>query len=293
MRSPLLAVLVPAILLFASGVQGQSKLASFDDVEDRLDKPNVRILDVRPRADYDKGHAPGAVWVDSKAAQTLAGKPGGLTDQAAWQAWIKPLGLGPKSEVYVFDGARQLDASRLWWLLGYLGVENVSLVDGNAPLWISQKRPTATDAPTVEPGTFTVAFQKDRLATRDDVREALKSGKVSIVDARSLDEYTGTKKSSKRGGHIPDACRLEWSELVDKDGRFLSEKALKERLEALGIKPGEPVITHCQGGGRASVDAFAIGRLGYKTRNFYLGWSDWGNVDDTPVVEGSEKNPKR
>ena len=99
---------------------------------------------------------------------------------------------------------------------------------------------------------------------------------------------------SKRGGHIPAACHLEWSDLVDKDGRFLDAAALRARLEKLGIKPGEPVITHCQGGGRASVDAFALERLGLPTRNYYLGWSDWGNAEQTPVATGAPaRSPER
>ena len=277
--------------LFLAGSMGRSEaagpLATFDEVQKRLGSPGLRLLDPRPRADYDQGHAPGAVWVDSKAAQALASRPGGLTDRAAWEAWITPLAIGPKAEVLIFDGAKQLEAARLWWLLGYLGVEKVGLLNGNFPLWKAEGKPVTTDVPKVEPVAFPVAFNNGRHATRDDVFAALKSGRTAIVDARSKEEYTGEKKSSKRGGHIPSACRLEWSDLVDKDGRFLEDSALKTRLVELGIKPGDPVITHCQGGGRASVDAFAIERLGHPTRNFYLGWSDWGNATETPVVEGA------
>lgn len=267
-------------------------LVSFDDLQKKLGSAELRLLDVRPRADYDRGHAPGAVWVDSRAAQALASRPGGLLDRDAWQDWIVPLGIGPKTEILVFDGARQLDSARLWWLLGYLGVENVGLIDGNFPLWASAGRPVSSEATTVEPGTFRVAFHADRLANRDDVAAALMSGSAAIVDARSVGEYTGEKKMSKRGGHIPTACRLEWSDLVDPDGRFLGKTAIEARLSSLGIKPGEPVITHCQGGGRASVDAFALERLGHPARNFYLGWSEWGNLDATPVVEGSKSGTK-
>jgi thiosulfate/3-mercaptopyruvate sulfurtransferase len=292
MKRPIIAAIALAlpVLLAApvSGAPGASSLLSFQDVEKRLKDPNVRLLDTRPRADYDKGHAPGAVWVDTKAAQTLAGRPGGLTDRAAWEAWIAPLGIGAGTEVIIFDGAKQLEAARLWWLLGYLGVEKVGLINGNFALWKIEGHPVSTEVSKVEPGVFKVAFNNARLANRDDVLAALKTGQTAIVDARSKEEYTGEKKSSKRGGHIPAACRLEWSDLVDKDGRFLEESTLRAKLVELGIKPGESVITHCQGGGRASVDAFAIERLGIPTRNFYLGWSDWGNATATPVVEGAE-----
>jgi thiosulfate/3-mercaptopyruvate sulfurtransferase len=98
---------------------------------------------------------------------------------------------------------------------------------------------------------------------------------------------------SRRGGHIPSACSLEWTNLVDQDGRFLDETALRAKLEGSGVKPGEPVITHCQSGGRASVDAFVMERLGFSTRNYYLGWSDWGNTEETPVEIGKPKAEKR
>jgi thiosulfate/3-mercaptopyruvate sulfurtransferase len=289
MRHPFALALLSVTLILAgtSRSEAAGPLYSFDQVKEQLGSAQVRVLDPRPRADYDQGHAPGAVWVDSKAAQALASRPGGLTDRSAWETWIAPLGIGPKTEVVIFDGAKQLDAARLWWLLGYLGVDRVGLVNGNFPLWKAEGKPVTTDAPKVESVAFQVAFKAGRHATRDDVLTALKSGQAAIVDARSQEEYTGEKKSSKRGGHIPSACRLEWSDLVDKDGRFLEESALRARLVELGIKPGEPVITHCQGGGRASVDAFAIERLGNPTRNFYLGWSDWGNATETPVVEGA------
>jgi thiosulfate/3-mercaptopyruvate sulfurtransferase len=241
-----------------------------------------------PSADYDRGHIPGAVWADTKAAAALAARPGGLTYITAWAAWIAPLAIGPDTEVLVYDGDRQLEAARLWWLLGYLGVERIGLIDGNFPLWVSQGRPTSTILPRIEPRSFPVSFHKNRHATRDEVLEALRSGQVQVVDARSLEEYTGSKALSRWGGHIPSACRLEWTDLVDENGRFLDPASLRSKLGTLGVKPGQPVITHCQGGGRASVDIFVLERLGHPARNYYLGWSDWGNTQEMPVAAGTE-----
>jgi thiosulfate/3-mercaptopyruvate sulfurtransferase len=263
-------------------------LVTFDELEKRLDDPGLRLLDARPRADYDKGHIPGAVWADVKAAEALAARPGGLTDRPSWDSWIAPLGIGPDTQVLVYDANRQLDAARLWWLLGYLGVDRVGLIDGSFPLWHEQGRAVTTAVPEVEPRPFRVAFRAERHATRADVLEALQAGSARVIDARSEGEYTGAEKRSRRGGHIPAACNLEWSTLVGQDGRFLDPAALRAKLGDLGVQPGEPVITHCQGGGRASVDAFVLGRLGFPTRNYYLGWSDWGNAAETPVATGRE-----
>src|SRR5262249_16191227 len=176
------------------------------------------------------------------------------------------------------------------WLLSYLGVKRVGLLDGSFPLWATEKRPVTAEVPSVEPKPFTVAFRADRHATRDEVLSALSSKSDTILDARSDGEYTGAEKRSKRAGHVPTPCHREGNNLVDKDGRFLDERAVRAKLAKAGVRSGEPVITHCQGGGRASVNAFVLERLGFKARNYYLGWSDWGNADDTPVKveEGAE-----
>jgi thiosulfate/3-mercaptopyruvate sulfurtransferase len=280
-------ILLLPLTCWASDPAGEpARLVTFGELQRRLAEPNLRILDARPRTDYDKGHIPGAVWVDAKAVERMAAKPGVLTDRAAWEAWMAPLGIRPETEVLVYDANRQLDAARLWWLLTYLGVEHVGLVDGGFPLWKKQERPVSVEVPKVEPRAFEVRFRSARHATRGEVLDVLKQGKVVVIDARSEAEHTGAERRSKRGGRVPASCHLEWATLVDSDGRFLDEVTLRAKLSKAGVKPGEPVITHCQGGGRASVDAFVLERLGFPTRNYYLGWSDWGNAEDTPIETG-------
>ncbi len=280
-----------AAALFGPGVEPPVRLVTFDDLQRGIEKPELRMLDARSRGEYDKGHIPGAIWVDAKAVAKLAARPGALEDQAAWEAWAAPLGIGPDTEVLVYDANRQLDAARLWWLLRYFGVGKVGLIDGGFPLWEKQGRPVTAETRKVKPRKLVVRFRTERLATRDDVIGALKGGKVRVIDARSHAEHTGVEKREKRGGRVPMSCHLEWTQFVDADGRFLDEAGLRAKLAKAGVKPEEPVITHCQSGGRASVDAFVFERLGFPTRNYYLGWSDWGNADDTPVDTGPTTKP--
>jgi thiosulfate/3-mercaptopyruvate sulfurtransferase len=293
--SALLATLALMLVAAGSTTSPPATLVSFDALQKRIATPDprLRLLDTRPRLEFDKGHIPGAVWVDMKAAAAIATKPNGLTDKDAWSAWLAPLAIGEDSEVLVIDGARQLDAARAWWLLKYLGVGEVGLIDGNYPLWAKEGRPVSTDSTKVDPRPFRVTFRTDRHATRSEVLAALEAHTARVIDARTEAEHTGAQAKAKRGGHIPTACHLEWTEFVTPDGRFLDEPATRAKLIAAGLKPGEPLITHCQSGGRASVDAFVFERLGFPTRNYYLGWSDWGNVEDTPVATGKESGPKK
>ncbi len=289
---PVLLLCFALITHGAAPAESPAWLVTFDDLQNRLHDPNLRLLDVRPRAEYDKNHIPGAVWVDAKAVEKLAAKPGSLADGAAWASWIEPLGIGPKTQVLIYDAKRQLDAARLWWLLSYLGLDHVGLIDGGFRLWEKQGRPVTVAVPQVSPRAWKIRFRTERVAVRDDVLAALRQGAIRVIDARSVAEHTGAEKRSKRGGRVPAACHVEWTTLVDADGRFLEEATLRARLTSAGVQAGEPVITHCQGGGRASVDAFVFERLGFPTRNYYLGWSDWGNVEGTPIETGPAASAK-
>lgn len=290
MLALLLLVLAQTRDVPAQDAPPMAVLRGFDELQARLkDTDPPRLLDVRSRADYDKGHIPGAVWADVKAAEAIAAGLAGFSDRMAWGKWIAPLGIDGNREVVVYGENRQLDAARVWWLLTYLGVQRVSLLDGNFSLWAKQGRPTDRERPEVAKSTVAIGFRRNRLATREDVREMIEGGGAQIVDARTLGEHLGTEKRSKRAGRLPTACRLEWSDLVDRDGRFLDEKALRAKASAVKVAEGSAVITHCQGGGRASVDAFVFERLGHPTRNYYLGWSDWGNAEGTPVESGTPR----
>jgi thiosulfate/3-mercaptopyruvate sulfurtransferase len=265
-----------------------ARLWSFDDLKARLDDPNLRILDARPAEAYDAGHIPGAVLVDVAAAEKLAARPGGLKDTEAWTAWATPLGIGPDTEIVVHDDHRQLNAARVWWILTYLAVEDAGLLEGGYKLWAASDLPTTTEATRPTPVPFNVRYHHHRLAERSDVLASLGKPGAQVLDVRSPAEFTGEEKRSKRSGHIPAACNLEWNQLVRPDGRFLPPDEARKLLGTAKLDPTSAVITHCQGGGRASVAAFALERLGFPTRNYYASWGDWGNADDTPI-EGETK----
>ena len=96
----------------ASPSEPSVQLVTFDDLQRRFGELHLRLLDARPQGEYDKGHIPGAVRVDAKAVEKMAAKPGALTYRTAWEAWIAPLGIGPDTEVLVYDANRQLDAAQ-------------------------------------------------------------------------------------------------------------------------------------------------------------------------------------
>jgi thiosulfate/3-mercaptopyruvate sulfurtransferase len=212
------------------------------ELRKKLQEPGLRILDARPRSDYGNGHIPGAVWVDVKGWQQLGSKPGGFQDAKAWGVKVGQLGIARDTPVVVY-GSSLPDAARVWWTLKYAGLSNVALLDGGWGLWAKEQRPVDSSSPRIEAVNFQPEFQADRLEEIDSLKKSVRSGKVTVVDARTAAEFTGQDVRGKRGGHIPGAKHLEWKDLLTEDGRFRSPGQLRELFRRRGIEPDQTAVT--------------------------------------------------
>ena len=126
----------------------------------------------------------------------------------------------------------------------------------------------------------------DPVATRQFILDHLSDDNVVILDTRNPAEYNGVKVFAQRGGHIPGAVNIEWTEAMDKqhDMRLKPEAELRQMLEQHGITPDKTVVVHCQTHHRSAHTYMVLKSLGYENVKGYPGsWSDWGNEPNTPI----------
>lgn len=250
----------------------------------------VVILDARERSKFEAGHIPGARWVNH-AEWSKAFDEGG--DRAGWSQRIGELGLDTSMSVVVYDDNLTKDSSRIWWILRFWGFEKARLLNGGWHGWNSSDLAIETDpAPVVSKTAPKLNPVTDRLATKQQLLDSLTGKSLQIVDARSEKEFCGIDiLANKRGGAIPGAKQLEWSDLIEKESqRFHSAAELKKLFDSSGIDLQRPTATHCQSGGRASVMVFGLELMGApNVSNYYRSWSEWGNADDTPIVPGEAR----
>jgi thiosulfate/3-mercaptopyruvate sulfurtransferase len=156
---------------------------------------------------------------------------------------VSELGIGAESRVVVY-GSSFPDTARVWWMLKYLGLDNVAILDGGWDAWLKGERPSENAAIKVPRTQFAPRFDAGRLAEIDSVKESIRSGKVTVVDARTKDEFTGKEVRGKRGGHITGAIHLEWKELLAGDGRFKTRDELQKIFRERGILPDGTAVCY-------------------------------------------------
>ena len=248
----------------------------------------LRVLDVRGKNLFDRGHVPGAVWVDVPAwSKAFNANP---DDAAGWAKRLGAAGVDPAKPIVVIGDAVN-EAARVWWLLRYWGCTDVKLVNGGWAGYVAAKGPisTAEDKPT--PTTPRLTAHHERLATKGQLLDALKNQPPQIVDARSTGEFCGTEDTARRNGSIPGAIHFEWTDALDpKTKRFKSPAEIQALINERHIDVNKPVVTYCQSGGRAAALAFTLELMGGKqVENYYKSWSEWGNAADTPVAKPPAK----
>ncbi|MEN1678467.1 MAG: rhodanese-like domain-containing protein [Planctomycetota bacterium] len=245
---------------------------------------------IKAYAEGDESVFPGGVtFVDVRsvaahAAGNLA--PGYRIDAGEWKAafgdgddaqgWTTRIGAvvhDPKTTVIVYDQTFSPTAARVWWLLRYWGVQDVRILDGGyAAAGAAGVRTYPFAARLSIPSTLIAKPQPDRLATRDEVMQAVagdSAGAACVVDTRSDREFAA--------GAIPTARQSDWVRYVDpKTGKLRSADELQALLDEAGFDPNAPAITYCRTGGRASVVAFAMELMGGKqVANYWGSWNDW------------------
>jgi thiosulfate/3-mercaptopyruvate sulfurtransferase len=276
-------------------------LVSTEWVAARLDDPHVRVVDcsfklpgITPtaRADYDKGHIPGAVFFDiDDIAQPGASLPHMIPSPDLFAQKIGALGIGDDVRVVVYDSNGLSSAGRAWWMLRLFGHQNVALLDGGLPKWKAEGRPIVTAIPSPALRHFTARFEPALVRDKAAVLDNLATRHEQVVDARAAGRFDGATPEVRpglRSGHIPGSRSLPYEQVTDPATRQLrSAEQLTALFRDAGVALDRPIVTSCGSGVTACALAFALHLIGHPGAAVYDGsWSEWGLPGDTPIETG-------
>ncbi|MEK6572572.1 MAG: sulfurtransferase, partial [Bacteroidota bacterium] len=268
-------------------------LVTTDWVAQHLDDKSVRLIEVDvDTTQYETGHIRGAMgWNWQTQLQDPVRRD--IISKEQLEKYLSQAGITDATSIILYGDNNNWFAAYAFWLLQYYGHNNVKLMNGGRKKWVAENRDLTTAGPSYQPTKYQVMKLEPTLrATREYVFNILDKKSYALVDVRSVDEYTGKviappgmTETAQRGGHIPGAKSIPWSQAVNEDGTFKSYADLKALYEGKGVTSDkDEVVAYCRIGERSSHSWFVLKYLlGYpKVRNYDGSWTEWGNLVNAP-----------
>lgn len=293
-----------------SGCSFPGQSVSIDWLKEHLADPRVVVVDCRfalmqpemGRQHYQAGHIPGAFYLDlnqdlagpmqphggrhplpnvdtlSETLQAMGITSGTPLDSSSTASSTGEDSLALASQptwVVAYDESRLGFAARLWWLLRYLGHDQVVVLDGGWSAWQAAGYAVTTAVPSARPGRFVPHLRSEWVVDIDQVRQSQGRPGVVLVDSREGDRYRGEREPiDPVAGHIPGAVNYPWQDATDEQGFLHGPERQRQRWAALD--PRHEIIVYCGSGVTACVNLLSRSLAGLPPGKLYAGsWSDW------------------
>ncbi len=254
-------------------------------------KQDIVIVDCRfsladtneGRRAYQQSHIPDAVYAhldDDLSGEIIPGQTGRhpLPTIEKLEQLCSNWGINSTTQVVAYDDKGGGIAARLWWMLRWLGHENVAVLDGGWPKWVAENRPVDANIPTPQKTDFKADIQQNKWVDKEFVENNQSNPKYLLVDSRTNARYLGEEEPiDPIAGHIKSAINAPFPENLDENGKFKSKEVLKKRFEELlgDLKP-ENTTFYCGSGVTACHNLLAMEHAGLSGAKLYPGsWSEW------------------
>ena len=279
-----------------------STLITVSDLAAQINDPAWIVCDCRHdlaqydagRAAYAKSHLPGARFLHLD--EDLSGPKTGINGRhplphpITFTLRLAALGIDNNKQIIAYDNSGGVYASRLWWMLRWIGHSNAAVLDGGFDAWVKAGQPVSDALPVVKPLRYNPNPNTQLAVNAQAVAANLGSTALRVVDARSADRFRGENETlDPVAGHIPGAINRFFKNNLGDDGRFKPADTLKQEFTSLlNGQPAASVVHQCGSGVTACHNLLAMEVAGLNGSRLYPGsWSEWVGDRKRPVATGS------
>ena len=282
-----------------------STLISAPELAAHLNDANWVVCDCRHdltsyeagRRAYAEAHVPGARFLhldeDLSGPKTGVNGRHPLPHPITFTLRLAALGIDNNTQVVAYDAMGGVYASRLWWMLRWVGHKNAAVLDGGIDAWVKAGQPVTAALAAIKPVRYNPNPSPQRAVNANDVAANLDhpdNKAFQVIDARSADRFRGENETlDPVAGHIPGAVNRFFRDNLAADGSFKPPQALRQEFNVV-IAGREPktVVHQCGSGVTACHNLLAMEVAGLGGSRLFPGsWSEWVSDRRRPVAVGS------
>ncbi len=295
-----------SLAFFLSLVFSSAQAATFQplleahELKDALSaQTQLQIIDIRSPEDYATGHIPGALSAPYGQWRGPAHNPGQLSDDAYFENLLRQLGLTKQQPIVVYSsGADETDfgaAARVYWTLKYLGLTDLSILNGGLQQWQNAQQATVTESTEVQASQLRVQSNPKLVIFKDELLEKItqQDNNYQLLDARPTLFFQGQVKAptASTGGTIATAQNTPFGQWFNKnDTRIRPVAEIKQLVRRQNLDQAQETVSFCNTGHWAATNWFVLSELaGLKDVRLYpASLAEWTQtevslpMDNTP-----------
>lgn len=249
-----------------------------------LNNKDVVIVDSRSVNDYEIEHIVGAISLSHELTYQQKQQAGNIVEPDVMQKILQQRGIDNSKKVVVYDGGEMFDASRVFWALEVYGIKDVKVLNPGYEYWTVKEYPVNSLVPRNDTSKYVPSIDHRKIASKFATQLATNSPGKVIVDARSINAYSGKESTAKRFGHIPSAISIPVTVNLTQIAGLPSLRSRQELADVYASLPKDKkVILYCEIGRVSSTNYLILRELGYDVANYDASWREWGNDLNLPI----------
>ncbi len=240
--------------------------------------------------DYAAGHIPHSAFIDLQGQLSVTDSPFRFTvpEPEDLAGRFARLGIGDDTRVVLYARANMQWATRIWWMLRYVGFDNAAILDGGWDNWVHEGRAVEKEKTVYAPAALTAKPRPNLFAGRDEVLAAMGDDGSCTLNALGAELHRGDFSRYGRPGRIPGSVNVPAAELQRPETKeFIEPSTIAAAFDKVGVRPDQRVLAYCGGGIAATLDAFLLHQLGYTDIAVYdNSMSEWATDERLPIETG-------
>ncbi len=279
--------LLIAFLFVASFTFAQGDIMTAKDFSKAIKDKNTVVVSAQTAKNYGVSHIKGAIHVDHKKLYKAGNPEGVILSPEELAKVFGDLGISNTNTIVIYDGAKNKYAGRVYWILKYLGAENVTILEKDMKAWRSARVPLTKAPAKGKATTFTANVNNDIIVDMAWIQAHAKDANVALVDVRDTQEFTGVSTKNPSPGHITGAINLNWETLVTEQGVLKDKATLESLMKSAGITADKTIVFYCTTSVRAGLPYLVAKTiLGFPNVKVYDGaMNEWKETASNPITK--------